>query len=135
MIIVLDTNVLVSGLIAPGNPPGRVIDMLRAGEVTLAIDDRIFAEYSEVLSREFFRRYFSEQEKRLILDFIAHDSLRVLCAGVAPGLPDPDDACFLEVAIGAGAPLLTGNLKHFPKEARAGAKVITPAEFVAGWGA
>ena len=77
MIVVLDTNVLVSGFMSPGNPPGRIIDFLRAGDITLAIDDRIFSEYAAVLGREYFRKYFSAAEKELILDFIAHDSIRV----------------------------------------------------------
>ena len=60
MIVVLDTNVLVSGLMSPGNPPGRIIDFLRAGDITLAIDDRILAEYCAVLARENFRNYFPQ---------------------------------------------------------------------------
>jgi putative PIN family toxin of toxin-antitoxin system len=130
MIVVLDTNVLVSGLMSPENPPGRIIDFLRAGDISLAIDDRIIAEYSAVLAREYFRKYFTVSEKDLILDFIAHDSIRVLCTQGVHGLPDPDDTCFLEVALAAKAPLITGNAKHFPLHLRQGAEVCTPAEFL-----
>jgi putative PIN family toxin of toxin-antitoxin system len=130
MIVVLDTNVLVSGLMSPGNPPGRIIDFLRAGEISLVIDDRIFDEYSKVLGREYFRKYFSLAEKDLILDFIAHDSIRVLCTQSADDLPDPDDACFLEVALAAQAPLVTGNEKHYPAQLRKGVNVYSPAEFL-----
>ena len=129
MIVVLDTNVLVSGFMSPGNPPGRIIDFLRAGDITLAIDDRIFSEYAAVLGREYFRKYFSAAEKELILDFIAHDSIRVLCTQAVQGLPDQDDACFLEVALASQAPLITGNEKHFPLHKRRDAKVYTPAAF------
>jgi putative PIN family toxin of toxin-antitoxin system len=130
MIVVLDTNVLVSGLMSPGNPPGRIIDFLRAGDITLAIDDRILAEYCAVVARENFRKYFTVEEKDLILDFIAYDSIRVLCTLALQGLPDQDDACFLEVALAAKAPLVTGNEKHFPLHSRQGAEVYTPAEFL-----
>jgi putative PIN family toxin of toxin-antitoxin system len=130
MIVVLDTNVLVSGLMSPGNPPGRIIDLLRAGDISLAIDDRILAEYSAVLARENFRKYFTVAEKDLILDFIVHDSIRVLCTQALQGLPDQDDACFLEVALAAKTPLVTGNEKHFPLHKRQGAEVYTPAEFI-----
>jgi putative PIN family toxin of toxin-antitoxin system len=130
MIVVLDTNVLVSGLMSPENPPGRIIDFLRAGDISLAIDDRIIAEYSAVLAREYFRKYFTVSEKDLILDFIAHDSIRVLCTQTVHGLPDPDDTCFLEVALAAKAPLITGNAKHFPLHLRQDAEVCTPAEFL-----
>ena len=130
MIIVLDTNVLVSGLMSPGNPPGRIIDYLRAGDVSLAIDDRIFAEYTAVLGREYFRKYFSVAEKDLILDFIANDSIRVLCTQSVQGLPDLDDACFLEVALASKSPLVTGNEKHFPPHVRQGAEVHSPSAFL-----
>jgi predicted nucleic acid-binding protein len=46
------------------------------------------------------------------------------------GLPDPDDAPFLECARAAGVPLVTGNARHFPKRQCAGVEVLTPAEFV-----
>ncbi len=32
MRLVLDTNVLVSGLIGAGGPPGRIVDLLRSGD-------------------------------------------------------------------------------------------------------
>ena len=130
MIVVLDTNILISGLIHPENPPGRLIDLLRSGDLSLAIDDRILDEYSEVLGREYFRKYFSLAEKDLILDFISHDSMRVLCTQAVVGLPDQDDACFLEVALASDAPLVTGNGKHFPIHLCRGVKVYSPAEYL-----
>ena len=52
---VLDTNVLVSGLLNPSGHPGRLIDAVLSGHLLLAIDDRIFAEYSKVLKRLKFK--------------------------------------------------------------------------------
>lgn len=49
---------------------------------------------------------------------------------MAAGLPDPDDAPFLECAWAAGAPLVTGNIRHFPKSIAKTALVLTPAQFV-----
>jgi hypothetical protein len=45
-------------------------------------------------------------------------------------MPDPHDACFLEVAIEAGVPLVTGNLRHFPAKLRHGAQMFSPADFI-----
>jgi hypothetical protein len=50
---------------------------------------------------------------------------------LAHALPDPDDAPFLECARTAGVPLVTGNLRHFPKRVAKGVSVLTPAQFVA----
>jgi hypothetical protein len=46
-------------------------------------------------------------------------------------LPDPDDAPFIEVALAADVPLVTGNERHFPAETQGGCLVLSPAGFVA----
>ena len=130
MRLVLDTNVLVSGLLTAGNPPGRILDLLRAGKIQLQVDERIVAEYDGVLSRRKFRKYFSDFEKDLIMDFIRTDSEWHVCTRIVDGLPDPNDACFLEVAHEVGVPLVTGNGRHFPEELRGGVEVLTPREFL-----
>ena len=128
---VLDTNVLVSGMINPVGTPGRLVDMVRAGGLRLVVDDRILLEYADVLRRAELRPYFSSADADAIIDFLRHDTEPVLATKCVSGLPDPDDAPFLEVALAAGVPLITGNTEHFPVNRRAGCTVLTAAEFVA----
>lgn len=130
MRLVLDTNVLVSGMLAAGNPPGRIVDFLRAGKIQLQVDERILAEYDGVLSRPKFRRCFSLFEKDLIMDYIRADSEWHVCTRIVEGLPDAKDACFLEVAHEARVALVTGNARHYPEEFRGGVEVISPREFL-----
>ena len=127
--IVLDTNVLVSGLLSPRNAPGRIIDALRTEQIQLVLDDRIFLEYGEVLRRQKFERYIRPEEREWILDYIFHSARRVTSTEHFTDLPDPYDACFLEVAATAEVPLVTGNLKHFPKKLRRKVEVLSPSEF------
>ena len=54
MSIVLDTNVLVSGLLRAGSPPAAVLDLIFSRQVRLAFDEPIFAEYADVLVRPEF---------------------------------------------------------------------------------
>ena len=54
MRIVVDTNVLVSGLLSPFGPPGVVVAQIVSGSVRLCYDGRILAEYADVLHRETF---------------------------------------------------------------------------------
>ena len=131
MIAVIDTNVLVSGLINPAGPPGRLTDWLRAGTLEPAVDDRLLAEYATVLRRDYFLRYFTETEREDVLRYLHAGAHAFEVHTLVAGLPDPHDACFLEVAIEANAPLVTGNLRHFPAKLRHGANVFSPAEFVA----
>ena len=128
---VFDTNVVVSGFLSPTGTPGRIVEWLRNGEVQAVLDDRIMAEYAEVLARPAFRLPAAEVE--LVLAVIRARSFWVeaATAHLVRGLPDPDDAPFLECALTAGVPLVTGNIRHFPKIATRSVTVITPTQFVA----
>jgi uncharacterized protein len=46
------------------------------------------------------------------------------------GLLNPHDAPFLETALTASVPLITGNQKHFPQDKIKKCNVYTPAEFI-----
>lgn len=128
---VFDTNVVVSGFLSPAGPPGRIVEWLRMGSVQAVVDDRIMAEYAEVLARPMFRLPVAEME--LVLAAIRARAFWVEAAPVhtAHGLPDPDDAPFLECALAAGVPVVTGNVRHFPKTTVGDVKVLTPAQFLA----
>lgn len=125
----MDTNVLVSGVINPAGPPGKLVDYVAAGALTLVLDDRILAEYSDVLRRPELQAYFRKSDVEAILDYIEHHSERVHCAHAITDLPDPDDAPFLEVAQTTEVPLITGNTKHFPASSRHGCRVVSPQQF------
>ena len=49
MKIVLDTNVVVSGLLTPFGTSGEIVRMVSAGKLILQYDSRILLEYQEVL--------------------------------------------------------------------------------------
>jgi uncharacterized protein len=127
--IVLDTNVLVSGLLSPFGPPGEIVRMLSAGTVRLCVDARLLSEYEQVLQRPRFG--LDPDAVAALLDYIEATSQKVASAPLRVRLPDADDEAFLEVAIACGAEyLVTGNLVHFPTDARAEVSVVSPADFV-----
>ncbi len=97
MKIVLDTNVLVSGLLTPFGPSGKIVRMVYAGELTLYIDARILLEYQEVLRRPKFK--FNKDHISILLDFIKRYGQFVSSLPLKSRLPDPDDEPFLEVAV------------------------------------
>ena len=129
MKIVLDTNVLVSGLIQPFGPSGQIVRLVAAGELVLCHDSRILAEYREVLLREKF--HFDSERVEALLDEIQANGIPVAARPLAVRLPDPDDEPFLEIALtGKVQYLVTGNLKHYPTEAWHGAEVLSPRSFI-----
>jgi putative PIN family toxin of toxin-antitoxin system len=129
--VVLDTNVVVSALLNSFGPPARVLDLALAGELIVAYDDRVFAEWREVLGREIFG--FSPADVGSLLALVEGERLGISPPPLGVELPDPDDLPFLEVAREAGATLVTGNTKHYPPDLRRGVEVIGPAEFLEGW--
>lgn len=132
MKIVLDTNVLVSALLTPHGPPGRILDGVLAGEVGLVVDDRIMDEYRLVLARPKFS--FSEPDIADLLHFLESEADHVAAVPLKQPLPDADDSCFVEVAVaGAADCLVTGNIRHFPEELVDGVRVLTPTQFLAVW--
>ena len=127
---VFDTNVVVSGFLSPAGPPGRIVEWLRNGSVQAVLDDRIMAEYAEVLARPVFRLPVAEVDLVLAVIRVQAFWIEAAATHAVRGLPDPDDAPFLECALAADVPLVTGNLRHFPKSAAKDVMVITPAQFV-----
>jgi len=132
MRIVLDTNVLVSALLSPDGPPARVLALVATGRVDLLVDERILAEYEQVLRRPRFAmqpRAVGELVRRL--DALAEHVPPVPCPAA---LPDPGDAKFLECArAGLADCIVTGNPRHFPKRACRGVRILSPAEFVSAY--
>jgi len=129
MDIVIDTNVLVAGLLSPFGACGEIVRMVSAGELTLSFDARILSEYNEVLRRPRFG--FEEEKVAAFLDYIVYRGRAVAPSPLSHSLPDPDDEPFLEVTLASQAVcLVTGNKKHFPAERCQGAKVISPNAFL-----
>lgn len=126
---VFDTNVVVAGFLSSAGPPGRIVDWLRNGSALAVVDDRILAEYAEVLVRPRFGFRPADVE-----EVLAAIRSWATWAEVGPRdgveLPDPDDAPFAECALIEAVPLVTGNLRHFPKSACRGLRVMSPADFV-----
>ncbi|GAB6112386.1 putative toxin-antitoxin system toxin component, PIN family [Desulfomicrobium salsuginis] len=129
MIIVIDTNVLVAGLLSPFGPCGDIVRLASAGKLRLALDARILSEYREVLLRPKFR--FNPDKIASLLDQLGHRGLYVAPSPLSASLPDPDDEAFLEVALAADAAcLITGNLAHFPAKVCAEMPVLSPGDFL-----
>lgn len=133
MLIVLDTNVLVSGLLTPHGPPGRLVDLIIAGEVTIAYDDRILAEYREVLGRPKFE--FDPSRIRTLLGFLQLAGHHVSAPPLeVEDIPDVADLPFAEVALAAEARVLvTGNPAHFQFLEEFKPQVLTPRNFIDQW--
>ncbi len=129
MIIVIDTNVFVSGVIRPYSKPAAVLRLAASGGIQLAHDLRLISEYREVLTRPKFG--LPSDAVEVLLLQIQEEGVPVVARPLNFSLPDPDDEAFLEVALSARATaLVTGNKRHFPKTPYGELRILNPSEFL-----
>lgn len=125
---VLDTNVLVSALLNNSSVPAMILDEAADGSIAPLYDDDILAEYEDVLHRKKFP--FAEHDIRAVIEAIKSRGVHVEAGAVDVTLPDMDDVIFYAVVMEkrkeTDAYLVTGNLKHFPKEPF----IVTPREML-----
>jgi len=128
--VVLDTNVIVSALIADG-PPRRVLEHCRSMEHVLFLSDAILAELAEVMRRKFG---WSAGQIAVLLQ-----ELRAFAVVVTPARPvmqiadDPADNRVLGCALEARAEIIvSGDMHHLQRLQRfEGIPIPSPAAFMA----
>jgi len=135
MRLVLDTNVLVSGLLYPGGPPSRLVRAWRAGAFDLVISDFVIEELTRIWAHLAQRLKASPNDLADFIDTIAlrAELLRIDAAMVTQastaGLRDPNDLPVLALLIGSGADYLVSGDKDLLSLADA-YPILTPADFV-----
>jgi predicted nucleic acid-binding protein len=124
---VLDTNVLVSYFLTHNqdSPIVKIISAVHSGQLVPMYDDAIAAEYVEVLTRERFG--LNREEVLGFIDRIKQAGINCSRKPVSEVFPDADDVVFYEVAMSReDSYLVTGNLRHFPKNGR----VVSPSDML-----
>jgi len=128
MKVVLDTNVLVSGLMTRSGTCAIILDLLIAERIVAVLDGRMMNEYRRVCVDP--RLHLNAEAVRDFLHFLDDGAENVTAMPLAADLPDPSDLPFLEVAAEALAVLVTGNKKHFPQRLMGAVQVVSPREFL-----
>lgn len=75
--VVLDTNVIRSGLAYPGSIPGKIVQAWRSGALEVYLSDYILDELRRVLIRLQHRHGMSEQEMDDLIDILMFQAERV----------------------------------------------------------
>lgn len=137
MKVVLDTNILISGIGRPEGAPGQIVSAWLAGKFDLVVSEALLEEFRRVL-------FYPKVRKLLMQAGLADDDLRdyidimrmkAITAStnnvplpVTP--PDPKDTHVLEALVAADAEfLVTGDKKHLLSLGMA--QIVTAADFAA----
>lgn len=129
MKIIVDTNVLVSGVFFSG-PPYQILDAWRQGQVEFVVSPEILNEYYQVA--EELSQEYPGTDLQPFLDLLTIYGHIV----DAPPLQeqactDVDDDKFLACAIGSGTPIIvTGDKALLLTSGYQGVVVLKPRDFV-----
>ena len=133
MRVVIDTNVLVSGLRSRNGPSFRLLQKLAEGALRAVVSPPVFLEYEDVLKRPGLVPALSAEDVDDFLDYFLHASIECKVHFLwRPQLSDPNDDMLLELALaGSAAYIVTFNARDFAAAVRFGIRIVTPREFLA----
>jgi putative PIN family toxin of toxin-antitoxin system len=131
--VVLDTNVLVTGLRSRGGASFRLLSLVGADrrfEINLSVP--VVLEYESTLKRPGKTPGLTEEDVDSVLDYLCsvghHREIYFLWR---PVLRDPKDDMVLEVAVEASCEfVVTHNLRDFRGIERYGVRPVSPSEFL-----
>jgi uncharacterized protein len=131
---VLDTNLLVSGVIAAGQPR-RLVDGAKAGEFELCTSEVLLAELLEVLSRGKFVARLAQAglTPQGIVDDLRRVAIVVSPTDTPRVVPtDPDDDQVIAAAVAGQADLIASGDKRdlLPMGSFQGIAIVTAREAV-----
>ena len=132
MRLVIDTNVVVSAFINPYGKPSQIIKMILSRKAELCYNAAILSEYESVMYRPKFSGKIDTGNVRRFINLLKSFgiSFNPLPDNSKPHkaaeIPDESDRIFYETARESGSILISGNLKHFPRESF----IMSPADFL-----
>ena len=134
--IVVDTNVLVSGILSPDGAAREVLRRCLTGAARPLIGNALFLEYEDVLSREelFAAASIGPEDRTVLLDAVLGVCQWINISYLwRPNLRDESDNHLVELAVaGNAAWILTGNTRDIEVGELIfdGFRVVTPGAWL-----
>jgi len=132
--IVLDTNVLVSGIIGKTGTPAKILDSWQAGEFKLITSPELVSEINKVLHYPHIQQKYRLAESDIDAFLISMVSFGIMTPGkleLRVIEDDPDDDKFLAAAVEGGADYIVSGDNHLKcLKIYQGITIISPAEFI-----
>ncbi len=131
--VVIDTNVLVAGLLSNLGASHRLLRLVGDHRWRINVSVPLILEYEQTLKRVCPAATLSGSDIDALMHFLcANANLRLIFFLWRPLLPDPKDEFVLELAVESRADfLITFNTRDFVGAERFGIRVVSPREFLA----
>ncbi len=135
--IVLDTNVLISGIRSRQGASFRVLELVGSGGFTVCVSVPLILEYQAAAQRILPSTRLGKQDIDELIDFFCSVGERHQIHYLwRPQLQDPKDDMILELAMAAQAnAIVTFNVNHFKEVLHFGIEVISPQDLLLRIGA
>ncbi len=129
--VVLDTNAIVSRLLARNSVPARAVQHAVTAARVVASDDTLM-ELAGVLSRPKFDPYVTVDERKAFLRLFGRVAEHVPILQVVRACRDPKDDKFLELAVnGEATVIVTGDADLLALHPFRDIPILTPAAYLA----
>lgn len=127
--LVLDTSVVVSGLLSPHGAAGDLVAAIFNDRLRLAYNQDMLTEYAEVLARPELAPGITAQDRIAFLMKLRSSGTLVTPVPIpADDWPDPDDLPFVAAALATSVKILvTLNPRDFAPAERHGIHVLSPS--------
>jgi putative PIN family toxin of toxin-antitoxin system len=127
--LVLDTNVVLSGLLFPGGKPSDAL--LKAQKARILASDATLLELVEVIGRARFDRYVEPGIRQRLLAEYMKSTERVEIYQSIRACRDPKDDKFLELAVdGRADAIVTGDSDLLELHPFRGIAILTPVDYL-----
>lgn len=130
MRLVLDTNVIISAFISPDGKSSHILKMVLGRKAELCYNSAILNEYESVMQRPKFSDKINIENIRRFIDVLKNIGIPFNPIPSSIKLLDESDRVFYDTAKGSDSFLISGNIKHYPKETF----IILPACFIKSLG-
>ena len=137
MLVILDTNILVSTIRSSRGASFQVVSRIGTGAFDLAVSVPLVLEYESALLRHVAETRLNADDALAIVDYICLVAKRQpIFLLWRPLLRDPNDDMIAEAAIAAGCDaVVTHNVADFDLLAQFGVRILRPAAFLREIGA
>ena len=130
LVVVFDTNILISALLSVGSKPDLCINLARNGEIESATCAEILSEFQQKLVQKF--HYPVADAQGVIEEIVGFSRIVVIANTLQVVEADPKDDMIVECGVvGKASHIITGDKKHLlPMRRYQNIDIVTATDFL-----
>jgi len=137
LVVILDTNVFISGLLSPNGVPGAIIRKFRQGEFHVVSSKEQFEEILDVMERPHIKKILPESIRNDLVTFLKKLKKLIQIFKTTKhkwDFVDEGDHFLFDLILASKADyLVTGDKKVVNERMIENCHIVSPVEFLAGF--